>query len=49
MTRQGVIDNPPKTPFIMGGEVGGEIIQCGSATTKFLVSLRGEFLTDLSI
>ncbi|XP_065571336.1 synaptic vesicle membrane protein VAT-1 homolog-like isoform X2 [Artemia franciscana] len=36
MTRQGVIDNPPKTPFIMGGEVGGEIIQCGSATTKFL-------------
>ena len=37
MARQGVIDSPPKTPFIMGTECAGEIEQVGEGVENFKV------------
>ncbi|KAL1114955.1 hypothetical protein AAG570_007778 [Ranatra chinensis] len=40
MVRQGAIDSPPKTPFIMGFECSGEIEQVGEGEEKFKVGDR---------
>jgi NADPH:quinone reductase-like Zn-dependent oxidoreductase len=37
MVRQGVIDNPPKTPFTMGFELAGEVEALGEHTSRFEV------------
>nr|KAG5707468.1 hypothetical protein BaRGS_011972 [Batillaria attramentaria] len=46
MLRQGVIDNTPKTPIIMGFECAGEIEALGDNTTGFNVGDRVIALTD---
>lgn len=38
MARQGAIDSPPKTPFIMGSECAGDIEQVGEGVENFKVS-----------
>ncbi|XP_026495524.1 synaptic vesicle membrane protein VAT-1 homolog-like isoform X1 [Vanessa tameamea] len=37
IVRQGAIDSPPKTPFILGFECAGEIEQIGEGVTNFKV------------
>lgn len=37
--RQGAIDSPPKTPFILGFECAGEIEQVGEGVTNFKVRI----------
>lgn len=37
IVRQGAIDSPPKTPFILGFECAGEIEQVGEGVTDFKV------------
>lgn len=39
MARQGAIDSPPKTPFIMGSECAGDIEQVGEGVENFKVSV----------
>lgn len=39
MARQGAIDSPPKTPFIMGSECAGDIEQVGEGVENFKVSI----------
>jgi len=41
MVRQGVIDNPPKTPFTMGFELAGEVEALGEHTSRFEVETDG--------
>ena len=38
MARQGAIDSPPKTPFILGSECAGDIEQVGEGIKNFKVS-----------
>jgi NADPH:quinone reductase-like Zn-dependent oxidoreductase len=38
MVRQGAIDSPPKTPFILGFECAGEVEEIGEGVTDFKVS-----------
>jgi NADPH:quinone reductase-like Zn-dependent oxidoreductase len=38
MVRQGAIDSPPKTPFILGFECAGEVEEVGEGVTDFKVS-----------
>lgn len=38
MVRQGAIDSPPKTPFILGFECAGEIEQVGEGVENFKVN-----------
>ena len=38
MVRQGVIDNPPKTPMTMGFECAGEVEALGENVSDFVVS-----------
>jgi len=40
MARQGAIDSPPKTPFIMGSECAGDIEQIGEGVENFKVSIN---------
>ncbi|KZC10793.1 Synaptic vesicle membrane protein VAT-1 homolog-like, partial [Dufourea novaeangliae] len=40
MARQGAIDSPPKTPFIMGSECAGDIEQVGEGVENFKVGDR---------
>lgn len=40
MVRQGVIDNPPKTPLILGFECAGEVEAVGENVTDFSVSIN---------
>ena len=37
VTRQGAIDNPPKTPFVLGNELAGEVEALGENTDRFQV------------
>lgn len=46
MLRQGVIDNSPKAPLIMGFELAGEIEVVGEGVTGFRVGDRVSALTD---
>jgi NADPH:quinone reductase-like Zn-dependent oxidoreductase len=39
MVRQGAIDSPPKTPFILGFECSGEIEEIGEGVEDFKVSV----------
>lgn len=39
IVRQGAIDSPPKTPFILGFECAGEIEQVGEGVTNFKVRI----------
>ena len=39
MTRLGVIDSPPKIPFVMGSEVVGVVTQTGKDVTRFKVHI----------
>jgi D-arabinose 1-dehydrogenase-like Zn-dependent alcohol dehydrogenase len=39
MVRQGILDNPPKTPITMGFECAGEVEAVGGDTTGFKVFL----------
>lgn len=39
MARQGAIDSPPKTPFIMGSECAGDIEQVGEGVENFKVRI----------
>ena len=48
MVRQGVIDNPPKTPFTMGFELAGEVEALGEHTSKFEVGYRKVLLVTNS-
>ena len=40
VTRQGAIDNPPKTPFVLGYEVSGVVEGLGENTDRFDVSVH---------
>ncbi|XP_078051263.1 synaptic vesicle membrane protein VAT-1 homolog-like [Augochlora pura] len=40
MARQGALDSPPKTPFIMGSECAGDIEQLGEGVENFKVGDR---------
>lgn len=40
MVRQGVIDSPPKCPFILGFECAGEIEQIGDGVEGFSVRIH---------
>jgi hypothetical protein len=46
MVRQGAIDSPPKTPFILGFECAGEVAEIGEGVTDFKVS---ELLQSLRV
>ncbi|XP_043286075.1 synaptic vesicle membrane protein VAT-1 homolog-like [Venturia canescens] len=46
MARQGVIDSPPKTPFIMGSECSGDIEAVGEGVENFKVGDRVVALPD---
>ncbi|XP_043479653.1 synaptic vesicle membrane protein VAT-1 homolog-like isoform X1 [Leptopilina heterotoma] len=46
MARQGAIDSPPKTPFILGSECAGEIEQVGEGVENFKVGDRVVALPD---
>ena len=39
MVRQGILDNPPKTPITMGFECSGEVEAVGGDTIGFKVFL----------
>jgi NADPH:quinone reductase-like Zn-dependent oxidoreductase len=39
MVRQGAIDSPPKTPFILGFECAGEVEEIGEGVDDFKVSV----------
>ncbi|KAJ9576038.1 hypothetical protein L9F63_007138, partial [Diploptera punctata] len=39
MVRQGVIDSPPKTPFILGFECAGEVEEVGEGVEDFKVNI----------
>jgi len=39
MVRQGAIDSPPKTPFILGFECSGEVEEIGEGVEDFKVSV----------
>ena len=39
MVRQGAIDSPPKTPFILGFECSGEVEEIGEGVEDFKVSI----------
>ena len=41
MVRQGILDNPPKTPITMGFECAGEVEAVGGDTTGFKVLFYG--------
>jgi len=47
MARQGAIDSPPKTPFIMGSECAGDIEQVGEGVENFKVSTSPKLLMNL--
>lgn len=47
MARQGAIDSPPKTPFIMGSECAGDIEQVGEGVENFKVSANTKLLMNL--
>lgn len=47
MARQGAIDSPPKTPFIMGSECAGDIEQVGEGVENFKVSISTKLLMNL--
>ncbi|PBC28155.1 Synaptic vesicle membrane protein VAT-1 [Apis cerana cerana] len=40
MARQGAIDSPPKTPFIMGSECAGDIEQVGEGVENFKIFIH---------
>lgn len=40
MVRQGAIDAPPKTPFILGSECAGEVVAIGAGVEDFKVGDR---------
>lgn len=42
MVRQGVIDSPPKCPFILGFECAGEIEQVAEGVEGFSVRFRND-------
>ena len=44
MVRQGVIDNPPKTPFTMGFELAGEVEALGENTSRFAVCQSNRYI-----
>ncbi|XP_013784674.1 synaptic vesicle membrane protein VAT-1 homolog-like isoform X2 [Limulus polyphemus] len=46
MVRQGVIDSPPKTPFILGFECAGEVEGVGEGVTDVKVGDRVAALTE---
>lgn len=46
MARQGAIDSPPKTPFIMGSECSGDVEQVGEGVENFKVGDRVVALPD---
>ncbi|XP_076323496.1 synaptic vesicle membrane protein VAT-1 homolog-like isoform X3 [Tachypleus tridentatus] len=46
MVRQGVIDSPPKTPFILGFECAGEVESVGEGVTDVKVGDRVAALTE---
>ncbi|XP_033215819.1 synaptic vesicle membrane protein VAT-1 homolog-like [Belonocnema kinseyi] len=46
MARQGAIDSPPKTPFILGSECAGDIEQVGEGVENFKVGDRVVALPD---
>lgn len=46
MARQGAIDSPPKTPFIMGSECAGDIEQVGEGVENFKVSEPSELFQN---
>jgi NADPH:quinone reductase-like Zn-dependent oxidoreductase len=39
LTRGGYLEHAPKTPFILGGEVAGEIVGLGDKVNEFKVCL----------
>lgn len=43
MVRQGILDNPPKTPITMGFECSGEVEAVGGDTTGFKVRALTKF------
>lgn len=47
MVRQGAIDNPPKTPFIMGFECAGIVEAVGEGVTELKVSINF-WITNIS-
>ncbi|ESO10962.1 hypothetical protein HELRODRAFT_109239 [Helobdella robusta] len=46
MVRQGVIENPPKTPFIMGFECSGEVESLGEGVNGFSIGDRVIGISD---
>lgn len=46
MARQGAIDSPPKTPFIMGSECAGDIEQVGEGVENFKVSISSKLFNE---
>lgn len=46
MVRQGVVDNPPKTPFTMGFECAGEVEALGENSNRFAIGDRVLAVTD---
>jgi len=47
MVRQGAIDSPPKTPFILGFECSGEVEEIGEGVEDFKVSVT-QLASDVS-
>lgn len=43
MVRQGILDNPPKTPITMGFECSGEVEAVGGDATGFKVRALTKF------
>lgn len=44
MVRQGAIDNPPKTPFIMGFECAGVVEALGEGVTDLKVRMSSYYI-----